>query len=358
MEEEDDSSEKTEEPSLQRLEEFRRKGMVASSRELISFFLLLSSLTTIFFSTVYSYEVIKEFFDFIFLLNSQTSFTKEAMEKIISQSLWVILKISGPVLLSTVFFSILIQVGQIGILFSPEVLNVDFSKVNPLKGIKRYFSMKIIVELIKTILKLILVGSVSYFFLKKIALDNITIFSLELEEIPSFITQNFMKFFYTLLSIYSLIVVFDFAWEKYSYHQKLLLSKKQAKEEYKEKEGNPEIKQRIRSIQHAILNKKMMKQVKESDVIISNPTHISIALKYNKESMLAPLVVAKGADFMALRIREIARDHKVPIVENIPLARSLYKHVKVNKAVPRSLYKAVAEVLAFVYKLKKKEKAL
>jgi flagellar biosynthetic protein FlhB len=150
----------------------------------------------------------------------------------------------------------------------------------------------------------------------------------------------------------------DFAWEKWSYRQKLMMTKQESKDEAKEKDGNPEIKQKIRQIQRAMSQKRMMDDVKKADVIVTNPTHLSVALKYDGQSMVAPAVMAKGADHLALRIREIAQEHDIPIVENVMLARTLYKTVKVGEGVPRTLYRAVAEVLAFVYKLRRKKKAL
>ena len=152
-----------------------------------------------------------------------------------------------------------------------------------------------------------------------------------------------------------ILSIFDFGYQKYSYLQRLKQTKEQLKRETKEKEGNPEIKQRIKTIQREAAQKRMMAAIPEADVIVTNPTHLSIALKYDGETMVSPTVIGKGADHLALKIREIAKEHKVPIVENIPLARTLYKTVKVEEPVPRSLYKAVAEVLAFVYKMKRRK---
>jgi flagellar biosynthetic protein FlhB len=154
------------------------------------------------------------------------------------------------------------------------------------------------------------------------------------------------------------VAMLDFAYQKYTYHNKLKQTKQQIKQESKEQDGNPEIKQRIRQIQREMSRKRMIKDVQTADVIITNPTHISIVLKYDSENMVSPMIIGKGQDHLAMKIREIARLHDIPIVENVLLARTLYKTVKVGSPVPRNLYKAVAEVLAFVYKLKKKKKAL
>jgi flagellar biosynthetic protein FlhB len=153
------------------------------------------------------------------------------------------------------------------------------------------------------------------------------------------------------------VALIDFAYQKFTYKKRLMQTKQELKQESKEQDGNPEIKQRIRQIQREMSRKRMIKEVKNADVIITNPTHISIVIKYNAENMVSPMVIGKGADHMAMKIREIAQEYQIPIVENVMLARTLYKTVKINSPVPRSLYKAVAEVLAFVYKLKKKQKA-
>ena len=167
-----------------------------------------------------------------------------------------------------------------------------------------------------------------------------------------------VKLGFSILLGLGVIALMDFAWEKWSYHKKMMMTKQEAKQEAKEKDGNPEIKNRIRTIQRQMAQKRMMNDVKKADVIVTNPTHISVALKYDGNEMVAPSVLAKGADHLALRIREIAKENDIPIVENIMLARTLYKTVKVGHGVPRTLYKAVAEILAFVYKLRRKQKAL
>ena len=163
--------------------------------------------------------------------------------------------------------------------------------------------------------------------------------------------------FYILIGMI-IVAILDFAYQKTSYKKKLMLTKDAAKRESKEQEGDPEIKQRIRTIQREMAQKRMMNDVPTADVIVTNPTHYSVAIKYDKENMVSPRVIAKGKDHVALRIREIAKENNVPLVENVPLARNLYSSVKVGEEIPRVLYKAVAEILAFVYKLKRKEKAL
>jgi flagellar biosynthetic protein FlhB len=247
---------------------------------------------------------------------------------------------------------------QIGFLYSPEILNVDIDRINPLKGFGRLFSKKAITEALKGFVKFVVVITITYSIMK----DNIGSFLgfLHSEAGTSLAFGKFLmvKLGFSILLGLGLVALADFSWEKWSYRQKMMMTKQEAKEEAKEKDGNPEIKNKIRQIQRQMAQKRMMDDVKKADVIVTNPTHISVAIKYDGEKMVAPSVTAKGADHLALRIREIAKENDIPVVENIMLARTLYKTVKVGHGVPRTLYKAVAEILAFVYKLKRKKKAL
>ena len=214
--------------------------------------------------------------------------------------------------------------------------------------------MRSIVEAIKGIFKFVLVISITYYFLKDEIFHIKGFYQLEI--LNSFLLgkEVLIKLAFGIIGSLLVLSIFDFGYQKYSYLQRLRQTKEQLKRETKEKEGNPEIKQRIKQIQREAAQKRMIAAIPSADVIVTNPTHLSVALKYDGETMISPTVVAKGADHLALKIREIAKEHNVPLVENIPLARTLYKTVKVEEPVPRSLYKAVAEVLAFVYKVKRK----
>jgi flagellar biosynthetic protein FlhB len=357
-----DSSEndddKTEEPSQYRLEESRKKGDVASSKELNSVLLLSGSLLTVILCGVYVFETFTEYLDWLYRQDFQTVYTMEKFKDIITQTAWTLVKSIAPSFAASVCLGVMSQFMQIGFLYSPDILNMDLDRINPIKGFGRLFSKKALVDALKGIFKFAVVILVTYSVMK----NNIGSFLgfLHADAAQSFMFGKYLmiKLGFSILLGLGVVALADFAWEKWSYRKKMMMTKQEAKQEAKEKDGNPEVKNKIRQIQRQMAQKRMMDDVKKADVIVTNPTHISVALKYDGQSMVAPALVAKGADHLALRIREIAKENDIPIVENIMLARTLYKTVKVGQGVPRTLYKAVAEILAFVYKLKRKQKAL
>ncbi|PIK14909.1 flagellar biosynthesis protein FlhB [Halobacteriovorax sp. JY17] len=356
--ENDSDAEKTEDPSAHRIEEFRKRGEVASSKELTSVLVLAASLMTLGLSMVYMYEVLSEFIEWLYRLDVASAYTEKSMNTIVHKLITVSLKSVAPIFLVTLAIGVTANVAQVGLLFSPEVLEWKPDRINPLQGVKKLFSMKSLVEAIKGVLKFIFVLGIVYYFLK----DEMHTFGgfFHLDFFQSFLYGKgfLIKLGFAIVLGLVVIAIGDFAYQKFSYKKKLMMTKEEAKQEHKQQDGNPEIKQRIRAVQREMSQRRVMSEVPKADVIVTNPTHISIALKYDPETMVSPEVIAKGADVLALKIREIAKGHDIPIVENVPLARGLYKTVKEGQGVPRNLYKAVAEVLAFTYKLKRQKKAL
>ena len=354
----ENDDEKTEEPSQYKIDEARKKGDVASSKELTSVLMLTGSLLTLIICGVFVYEQFGEYIDWLYRQDFKHIYTKEKFGEVISQTAWTLVKCVAPSFGASLCLGVLSQFMQVGFLYSPEILNADIERINPIKGFGRLFSKKAIVEAIKGIFKFTVVIIITYNVMK----DNIGSFLgfLHSDAAQSLMFGKYLmvKLGFSILIGLGVVALADFGWEKWSYRQKMMMTKQQAKEEAKEKDGNPEVKSKIRQIQRQMAQKRMMDDVKKADVIVTNPTHISVALKYDGEQMVAPAVMAKGADHLALRIREIAKENDIPIVENIMLARTLYKTVKVGHGVPKTLYKAVAEILAFVYKLKRKQKAL
>ena len=354
----EDLGEKTEEPTQHRIDEFRKRGEVASSREITSVFVLLSSVFVLFFSIVFIYETMAEFFKWIYGLNVSTAFLKESLKIIFYKMVWVGLKCLLPVFIAVTLSVVIINIFQIGFLFAPEVLNWKFDRINPVNGLKKLFSMQSVVETIKGFLKFVFVILITWFFLK----ESINTYQgfYHVEFLQTFVLGRWIILKLTCLILGALLIIAigDLTYQKVKYRNRLRMTKEQAKKDIKEHDGDPEVRQRIRTIQREISNKRMMNEIKDSDVVVTNPTHFSVVLKYDAKNMLSPKVVAKGVDHLAMRIREVAKEHDIPIVENVPLARALYDTVKLNSFIPRTLYAAVAEVLSFVYKLKRKKKVL
>lgn len=357
-EEQDSAGEKTEEPSASRIEEFRKKGEVASSKELNSVLLLAASLLTLGLSLAFIYETLTEYVHWLYALDVDKVYSSETLKTILSKTLTVSLKSVGPIFLVSLCIGVAATVMQIGFLFSPEVLEFKPDRINPIQGFKRLFSVRSLVEALKGTLKFIFILAIVYWFIKDELNSFIGFYHLEV--FSSFLHAKWLilRLSYTIIAGLAIVAALDFTYQKFSYRKKLMMTREQAKRDHKEKEGSPEVRQRIRALQREMANKRMMAEIPKADVIVTNPTHISIVIRYDQDSMISPTVVGKGVDHLALRIREIAKEHDIPIVENVLLARTLYKTVKEGHPVPRTLYKAVAEVLAFVYKLKRKKKAL
>jgi flagellar biosynthetic protein FlhB len=356
--ESESDDEKTEEPSQHKIDESRKKGDVASSKELASVLLLSGCLLTLIICGVFVFEIFTEYIDWLYRQDFRNIYTQEKFAEVISQTAWTLVKCVAPFFGASLCIGIFAQFMQIGFLYSPEILNIDLTRLDPIKGFGRLFSKKAMVEAIKGVFKFTVVIWITYAVIK----DNIGSFlgflHADAAQSLAFGKYLMVKLGFSILLGLGVVALADFAWEKWSYRKKMMMTKQEAKEEAKENDGSPEVKSKIRQIQRQMAQKRMMDDVKTADVIVTNPTHISVALKYDGEVMVAPLLVAKGADHLALRIREIAKENDIPIVENIMLARTLYKTVKVGHGVPRTLYKAIAEIMAFVYKLRRKQKAL
>lgn len=348
----------SDEASPYRLEEFRRKGQVAQSKELVALFIALASGLTIFaFAPTIGKELVvfmKEIFTSGINQKPGVNMQDVASGKLI-QMLKVFAMVGLPIALLGFVLGIVGHLSQIGFLFTSEPLMPDLEKINPLAGLKRMFSVRNLIETARVVLKGIVLCFVAY-----------SIMRTAIEQSPVLIFKNPVSIFEVLgdtgkslfLSLCGILIVFagiDFFLQKREFGKQVRVTKQEAKQESKEQEGDPLIKARIRSIQRDMARKRMMAAVKKADVIITNPTHIAIALQYDKEKMVAPKVVAKGADFMAERIKDIARQNGIVLVENVPLARALFKSVKVGRVIPRNLFQAVAEVLAYVYKLKQRK---
>jgi flagellar biosynthetic protein FlhB len=349
---EENFEEKTEQPTPKKREDVRRKGQVAQSRELPSVAVLLAGLLTMstFGSFMYSHiqTIMKDSFSpltFVDLDVAGCMFIARKMVLLFIASI-------APVLAAIVVIAVLANIVQIGFMLSGELIKPKLSKLDPVKGVGRLFSKHSFMELLKSLLKLGIVGAVAFFSIKGEMKTLPFLGEMEMPSIATYILLTIFKIFIRCAMAMILLVIMDYAFQKWEFEKKIKMSKKEIKDEFKTTEGDPLVKSRIRSIQMQMARKRMMQAVPDADVVITNPTSLDTALKYDSAVMEAPKVLAKGAGKMAERIKELADQYDVPIVENRELARSLYSLVDIGEQIPPALYQAVAEMLAYVYRLK------
>jgi len=352
--EDTENSERTEEPTAQRREDFRKQGQVAQTKELATVLMLFACAMLIWLMGRYFCEQISQVFtrsygDFI-LTAARNGDYREAMIFAGQKTAFIILPIFGLVFVigiaSTLF--------QVGFLTTSEPISPNLEKINPLNGFKKVFSLNALIEGGKALIKVAIVGGVAYSILKKELVHAPFLINLSIPDLSRYFSDISFRLIFSVAVAMGILALFDYGFQRWELEKRMRMTKQEIKEEVKTREGDPQIKARIRRIQRELANKRMMTQVPKADVIITNPTHIAVALKYDA-NLPAPQVVAKGAGAIAEKIKELAREHAIPIVENKPLARTIFKTLKIGQVIPRELFNAVAEVLAYVYKLKKKK---
>ncbi len=342
--------EKTEEPTAKKRSDARNKGQVARSQELNTAFVLLSGFLILRILWEYIYVNVSEYTAYLYSHLSQSTSTEGIGELFIGIML-LLAKTVLPVMFAILIVGLAINLYQVGIVLSTERLEPKLSNLNPINGFGRIFSKRSIVELIKSILKIIIIGYFLYLYLKdQIPLMPHFIF-FDLPHSLATIADIIFTMAFQVIGVIMIMAAADYSYQKWQTTQDLKMSKQEVKDEYKQMEGDPQIKGKIKQKQRQMAMARMMKEVPKADVIITNPTHLAIALQY-KKGMVAPLVLAKGQDLVAERIKQIAREHHIIIVENKPVARALYEAVDVGGTVPSELYQAVAEILAYVYRIK------
>lgn len=347
---------KTEKATPKRRQDAREKGQVLYSREISSALLLLFVFLTIKALGGYIYNQIAALFRLC--TNSLAmDFDVNAVNELLSLFglvLIQLLKIVGPLFAVALVIGVGASYAQVGSLFTVEPLKPQLSRLNPINGIKRIFSLRGLTELIKAILKITAIGIVAWKSIEAEAINIAKLMDLNLLTIAGYITSTTINVAIKICMCMVAIAVLDFGYQWWQYERDLRMTKQEVKEEYKETEGNPETKQRIRSKQREISTRRMLSEVPKADVVITNPTHYAVAISYDSNKAPAPVVVAKGQDYLAQRIKEVARENGVELVENKAVAQALYKNVDIGQQVPPELYQAVAEILAFVYRLKGK----
>ncbi len=350
---------KTEKATPKKRREAREKGQVFQSREISTALVLLFVFISLRIFGRNIYIQLVEFAQKVFTEYPMIEdlYVPDIIVRVFIDGLIVFFKAIGPVFLISLLTGLIVSYAQVGFLFTLETLKPNFSRINPLSGIKRIFSMRGLVELLKAVIKVSAIIYVSYSYLNGKAQAVVTLMDTDVIGIAAFIGITSVDLAIRICIVLVALGVFDFAYQWWEYEKNMKMTKQEVKEEYKQIEGNPEIKAKIKQKQRQISMRRMMQEIPKADVVITNPTHFACALKYDAQASPAPMLLAKGQDYIAFRIKEIASENKVEIVENKPLARAIYDTVDIGQAIPPELYQAVAEVLAFVYSLKGKTAA-
>lgn len=341
-----EEADRTEPPSPHKIEEARERGIVPRSREIVGLFVLLSVFLFLWFAGRTIIELFQEGMGVIA--------AEELSGDVISYVLTVIAKIVFPVLVISAIFAILGNVVQVGFSFATKAFEIRAEKFNPVENIRRLFSMRNVIELVKSVVKSFVIISI-VFLIIYVSRDKIDeFFGVDITEVLPKSAGVVMKVSGMIIGFLLVISVLDYAWQRWDWWRSLMMTRSELREEMRRYEGDPQVRGRVRRKMFEMARLRMMAEVPRADVIITNPVHLAVALRYDREKMKAPRVVAKGMNYMAQRIVQIARENDVPVYQDPPLAWALYKSTDVGDYIPESLYKAVAKVLAYVIMLKQK----
>ena len=345
--------ERTEKATPKRRREARKKGQVAQSRELPSVLILMTAMGFFYFAGSWIFSSLSQVIGGVYgqldtlrlnTVQEVSAFSVEIFEKV----LLILVPFFVPILVAGLAGNI----GQIGFEIHGEPIYPKLTKLNPIAGLKKLISLRSLVELIKSVVKILLVGGIAFGIVEKETKAMPALMQQEVFDILLFIGRVAFKIFFFVCLALIVLAFLDYAYQRWQYEQSLKMTKQEVKDERKQSEGDPKVKGRIRRVQQELARRRMMEAVPEADVVITNPVHLAVALKFDAAKMIAPKIIAKGSGHIAEKIKEIARNHQVPLVENKPLAQALHKMVEIGEFIPVELYRAVAEVLAYVYRLK------
>ncbi len=350
------SAEKTEKPTPKKKREAREKGNVLQSREINSAFVLLAAFIITNMFAVFMGMVLKKSTLHVYeqYLPVNYAFSIKNLQSIMIGITINFFIIVAPIMLTGLIVGVSSSYLQVGALFTAKPLNIDINRLNPIEGFKRMLSMRSVVETLKASARILVLGYMSYSYVKNRVNFIFNSISMDIIKILELLLEMSVGVGIRLGVALVVLAVLDYLYQRYDYNKNLMMTKQEVKEEYKQTEGDPKIKSRIREKQRAISMRRMMQDVPKADVIITNPTHFAIAIEYNPEHFDAPRVIAKGRELVAENIKRIALENDIVVVENKPLARALYDNVEIGQFVPPELYQAVAEVLAYVYRINNK----
>lgn len=352
MSEDDDDSSKTEDASERKLGKAREEGDVAVSQDVKTWFSLVGVAVLMSLMIPGLMADLKSLLTGLLARPHDLIFDEPHIRKLfVDVAVDVALLLALP-LGMMMGLGVAASLVQTGLMYTPKKIAPELKKISPLAGLKRLFSGRTVVEFVKNIAKLTLVGTVA-FLVSLPEMEHLeALTTMPLPAILDFLHVVIIKIMIAVLMVMAAVTAFDFFYQRFAFAKKMRMTKQEVKDEHKQSEGDPMIKGRLRALRHERARKRMMAAVPGADVVITNPTHYAIALTYDQDSMNAPVLVAKGVDLVALRIRELADEHDIPIVENPPLARALYATVELDQEVPQEHYKAVAEVIGYVMRVK------
>ncbi|NOX34990.1 MAG: flagellar biosynthesis protein FlhB [Deltaproteobacteria bacterium] len=344
--------EKTEDPTSRKLSKAREEGQVAKSIEIPSVFVLLAGVISLYASAFYVYKNLVAVFLFNYNFTKIPLLNKLEAVRLLAYHTQKIIFACAPVMLAIVLIALISNFAQVGFTVSWESLEPKLSRLDPINGFKQKFSSRAVVEFVKTLIKVGVISMVAYYSIKGELVEISRLYDHSVGHILLFALKVSFWIFIKVCLIMIIVAVLDYVYQKWKFLEDQKMTQKEVKDETKQTEGDPQVKSRIRQLQHEAARKRMMAEVPEADVVVTNPTRLAVAIKYDGSKMDAPEVVAKGAGPIAQNIRKIAMENDVPLVEDKLLARNLYSSVDIGQQVPMELYQAVAELLAYVYKLK------
>lgn len=346
------AGEKTEKATPKKRNDSRKKGQVAKSPEIPSSLILLGALCCFMMLGPFFQRQILQLFGDIFVHRLNMQVTDANVFSLLYHYVLQILIVLSPILIVVIVIAFAANYVQFGWLFTTEPLKMKLDKLNPISGVKNLFKLRSVIEFLKSALKLTIIAIIVYSVLMAEKKRLLELAHIPVEQVFAYTASVTLRIGLLVASVLFALAIGDFYFAKYEYEKNLRMSKQDLKDEHKNTEGDPLIKGKIKERQRRMALMRMMQEVPKADVVITNPTHFAVALKYDGTKMEAPVVVAKGQDYLALRIREIAKKHDVVTMENKPLARALYERSEVGDVIPGDLFQAVAEVLAYVYRLK------
>jgi flagellar biosynthetic protein FlhB len=348
------AEEKTEEATPHKKQEVRKEGQVCKSSDLNAVAVLVAFYTLMWLFYEGFIENLCRYITFSLNDGVLMPLSQGNLGHILLDSSMFLFKFMAPVFTVCMAAGFLVNFGQVGLVFAPKAIQPKLSNINPISGFKRMFSKRSLVELAKALLKVVVVGWVAFYLVSRDFENLLLIADRDAVGIFMAVAAVLAKVGAGCIGVFLVIAVFDYMFQRREFKERIKMTKKEVRDEYKQTEGDPLVKGKIREQQREMARRRMMQSVPEATVVITNPTHLAVALKYEIGEQEAPQVVAKGAGYVAQKIIEIAREHDVPIVENKPVARMLYKDVDIGEDIPSELYKAVAEILAMIFRLRKR----